>query len=77
MSVPQGERSATILMFEPGSGEALEIPVGLGDFFNEEIVAYSDAALAEEFFDQWRAAGGPAPTFTESVGYRTPLFSGA
>jgi hypothetical protein len=63
-------------MFEPGTGDALQIPVDLGAFFDEEIVEYSDAALAEGFFTAWRAAGGGTPSFTESVGYRTPLYLG-
>ena len=69
-------RPATILLFEPGTGEALEVPVGLSDFFHHELVDYSDAALAESFFTEWLASGGHAPAFTESVGYRQPLFLG-
>jgi len=71
-----GPRSATILMFEAGTGEALEIPVRLNEFFQHEIVDYSDAALAETAFTAWQASGGAAPAFTESIGYRTPLFLG-
>lgn len=73
---PDDSGSATISMFEPGTGEALQIPVGLGEFFHEEIVDYSDAALAEGLFAAWRASGGSTPTFTESVGYRIPLYLG-
>ncbi|WP_301115180.1 hypothetical protein [Microbacterium sp.] len=65
-----------ILMFEPGTGEVLNIPVALSVFFHEEIVDYPDAALAESFFAEWKASGGRAPAFTESVGYHTPLFLG-
>lgn len=68
--------STGVLMFEPGTGDALQIPVDLGEFFREEIVEYSDAALAEGFFTAWRTSGGGAPCFTESVGYRTPLYLG-
>ncbi|MGN6218880.1 MAG: hypothetical protein ACTHNQ_05205 [Microbacterium sp.] len=68
--------SGVILMLEPGTGEVLTIPVVLSEFFHEEIVDYPDAALAESFFMEWKASGGRAPAFTESVGYRTPLFLG-
>lgn len=72
----QGSRASGVLLFEPGTGEALEIPSGLEQFFNEEIVSYSEDALAESFFAAWRAAGGRAPAFSESIGYRQPLFLG-
>jgi hypothetical protein len=63
-------------MFEVGTGEVLEVPVKLEDFFNTEVVQYSDAALAESFFDTWIAGGGAAPEFDQCVGYGTPLFLG-
>ncbi len=69
-------RSASVLMCEPGTGQALDIPVELGEFFHREIVDYPDDALAESFFNEWTASGGRAPSFVESVGYRTPLFLG-
>lgn len=65
-----------VLMFEPGTGEALEIPVPFSRFHDEELVDYADAALAVNFFDKWRRAGGQSPDFNECVGYRTPLFLG-
>ena len=65
-----------ILMFEPGTAEALEIPTTLSRFFDEELVDSADAALALEFFSEWLESGGSAPAFSECVGYRTPLFLG-
>lgn len=65
-----------VLMFEPGTGEALEIPVAFSRLHNEELVDYAEAALAVGFFDEWRRAGGSVPSLEECVGYRTPLFLG-
>ncbi|MEJ1993556.1 MAG: DUF1851 domain-containing protein, partial [Maritimibacter sp.] len=42
----------------------------------EEIIKYGDAALAASFYAQWLSSGGGAPTYTQCVGYRTPLFLG-
>ncbi|MBT2516867.1 DUF1851 domain-containing protein [Streptomyces sp. ISL-90] len=65
-----------MLMFEPGTAQALEIPATFSTFFDEELVEYADAALSSNFFSQWLEAGGSAPSFNECVGYRTPLFLG-
>lgn len=72
----RGERNDPgVLMFEPGTAEALEVPATFSTFFDEELVDYADAALASEF-SQWLEAGGNVPAFNECVGYRTPLFLG-
>jgi len=63
-------------MFEPGTGEALEIPVPFSRFHDEELVDYTEEALARSFFYQWQRSGGPAPTVSECVGYQRPLFLG-
>jgi hypothetical protein len=67
-----------VLLLEPGTGEALEIPCGLVDFHNCELVEHRDAALASSFFDAWsRANPERLPIPTEAcVGYRVPLFLG-
>jgi len=65
-----------VLMFEPGTGQALEIPVPFSRFHDEELVNYSEEALAASFFSAWMAEDGPEIRFDECVGYRTPLFLG-
>lgn len=67
-----------VIMLEPGTGEALEIPVTVGRFHDSELVDYADAALATQFYEQWRAASGDdAPIDDRTcVGYRVPLFLG-
>lgn len=64
-----------VLLFEPGTGQALEIPVPFSAF-HDELIDFDEAALARSFYEQWRADGGAAPTLDECVGYRTPLFLG-
>ena len=63
-------------MFEPGTGEILEIPVPFALIHDEELVDYSNEALASEFFASYLASGGEAPDLRQCVGYRTPLFLG-
>lgn len=67
-----------VLLLEPGTGEALEIPLTFEHFHNEELVDYKDAALASDFFAAW-AGSYPAnlPLAADHcVGYRVPLFLG-
>ena len=65
-----------VIMLEPGTGEALEIPANLQSFHDEELINYADAALAIEFHGQWLASGGQAPGLGQCVGYKVPLFLG-
>lgn len=65
-----------VLMLEPGTGEALEIPVGQSAFHDEELVQEPDAAVAFTFFEQWLASGGVRPEYDQCVGYRRPLYLG-
>lgn len=74
---PTGDdEDATSLMFEPGTGEVLEIPVPFALIHDEELVEYGNEALASEFFASYLASGGQAPDLRQAVGYRTPLFLG-
>lgn len=65
-----------VVMFEPGTGEALEIPANLESFHNDELIEFGDAALAIDFHQRWLASGGTEPAYTQCVGYRKPLFLG-
>lgn len=65
-----------VVMFEPGTGEALEIPCNIRSFHDEELIQYRDAALASDFHERWLANGGSAPQYDQCVGYRKPLFLG-
>jgi len=65
-----------VVMFEPATGEALEIPANIQTFHNVGLMEFGEAALATSFYDKWAAAGGAKPKYTECVGYRKPLFLG-
>lgn len=65
-----------VTLCEPGTGEALEIPVPFSLFHDEELVDYGEEALARSFFEEWRRSGGEAPELSECVGYKRPLFLG-
>lgn len=65
-----------VVMFEPGTGEALEIPSSLQAFHDDELIKFGDAALAIDFHQRWLASGGTEPGHTKCVGYRKPLFLG-
>jgi hypothetical protein len=64
-----------VVMFEPGTGQVLEIPCNIVTFHNQELVEYSEEALAVSFRFQWLVRGA-APSYEECIGYRTPLFLG-
>lgn len=65
-----------ILMFEPGTGEVLEIPCNFIQFHNEEIPDYHEACLASEFFHKWTNTYKIKIKENECVGYRNLLFIG-
>ena len=67
-----------VLLLEPGTGEALEVPTTFVAFHDEELVDHPDSALADGFFRQW-AATHPEQLplqHDQCVGYRVPLFLG-
>jgi hypothetical protein len=63
-----------VLMLEPGTGQALEIPATFMDFHNQELVQYQNEALAVEFYRAWQASGGEIPAFEQCAGYKKALF---
>jgi hypothetical protein len=65
-----------VTIFEPGTGQALEVPCEIESFHDEELVDYKDAALAESFFNEWIRQGGHGPSYSQCVGYKRPLFLG-
>lgn len=69
-------RGGEVLLLEPGTGEALEIPVDLAEFEASELIDNPDAALAWGFYKDWRDAGGVAPGPGQCIAYRKPLFLG-
>ena len=68
---------ALILMLEPGTGQALEIPLTFRAF-HEKLDELREPALANHFFTQWSEANPTALPLrlSDCVGYRVPLFLG-
>jgi hypothetical protein len=66
-----------VLLLEPGTGEAIEVPYSFLHF-HENLTEIKDAALASNFFVKWSKQHGsdlPLPV-TKCVGYSVPLFLG-
>jgi hypothetical protein len=70
------DEDPAVLLFEPGTGEVLEICAHFSMFHDGELIEFKNEALASHFFAQWRAAAGASVGFSECVGYRVPLFLG-
>ena len=64
-----------VLMFEIGTNEVLEIPVGFNDFLNKEIPMYSGACLATDFYGEWLKSNVMVK-YGRCAGYKVPLFLG-
>lgn len=66
-----------IIMLEPGTGDALEIPRTFSTFHEKELIGYQDDALAVKFFNKWtRESGNKSLLINQCVGYKVPLFLG-
>jgi hypothetical protein len=65
-----------VVMFEPGTGKALEIPSNILTFHNDQSKEFWEAALAISFFQKWLSSGGTRPSITQCIGYKKPLFLG-
>lgn len=65
-----------VALFEPGTGEVLEIPCGINSFHNDELVNYREEAVAASFHSKWLSASGTAPARSQCAGYKKPLFLG-
>ncbi len=63
-----------VLMLEPGTGEALEIPANLITFHERDLIESGDAVLASSFHQNWIESGGAAPGLRQCIGYKVPLF---
>lgn len=69
----QGE---SVLMFEIGTNDILQIPCNFYQFLNEEIPEYADACLAEPFYNEWLKYSKTEVTYDRCVAYKVPLFLG-
>ncbi|WP_395403751.1 T6SS immunity protein Tdi1 domain-containing protein [Arthrobacter sp. UC242_113] len=75
--LPAGKhRIFEVIMLEPGTGEALEVPVAFSEFHTQGLEDFFDACLAPDFFAEWMATGRRDVQFSECIGYKVPLFLG-
>lgn len=65
-----------VLMLEPGTGEALEIPASFTAFHEHELIEEPDAVVAVAFLEEWLSAGGVRPRYDQCISYKVPLFLG-
>lgn len=68
---------ALVLLLEPGTGEALEIPFSFASF-HDQLDELREPALAASFFASWAQANPDQLPLdvTQCVGYKVPLFLG-
>jgi hypothetical protein len=73
--VEEGEPQ--VLLLEPGTGEALEIPFSFGRF-HEQLDELREPALAASFFASWARANPELLPLgaMQCAGYKVPLFLG-
>lgn len=71
------DREPLVLLFEPGTGQALEIPFSFAGF-HERLDELREPALAGSFFASWAQANpGLLPlNASQCAGYKVPLFLG-
>lgn len=69
------KETQTVLMFEPGTGDVLDLSCTVEDFHDVEIAEYNDDSLASEFFDEWFEKNNKYELkYNECAGYKVPLF---
>lgn len=70
------ELGQQIYLFEPGTGESLQITQGLKALFIQEVAHQQEALLAVNLNKEWLRCKGKIPRYGYCVGYKTPLFLG-
>jgi type VI secretion system (T6SS) immunity protein Tdi1 len=66
-----------VLLLEPGTGQALEVPLSFAAF-HEQLDELREPALAASFFESWAEADPASVPLgpDKCAGYRVPLFLG-
>ena len=65
-----------VVLLDPSSAEAFEIPCDFNEFHNNELVNYAEQALAEEFYKEYLQQNNPQPGYNQCISYITPIFLG-
>jgi hypothetical protein len=65
-----------VVMFEPGTGQALRIPANIQTFHNDELTNFGESALSIDFYRRWQNISHVTLKFDQCAGYKRPLFLG-
>jgi hypothetical protein len=65
-----------VIMFEPGTGQALKIPAKIEAFHNDELINFGESVLAISFYRDWQKHANAMLAYEQCAGYRKPLFLG-
>ena len=65
-----------VLLFEVGTGKALQIPATFNSFHDIELTQDQESILLISLFRAWTASGGATPRRDQCVGYKIPPFLG-
>lgn len=65
-----------VVMFEPGTGEALKIPANIETFHDDELISFGESCLAIDFYRRWQKRLNAPLEYDQCAGYKKPLFLG-
>jgi len=65
-----------VLMFEPGTGDVLEIPASFAQFHELELIVHRTECLEPEYYEEWLDTGNDPLPHDRCAGYKVPLFLG-
>lgn len=65
-----------VLMFEPGTGDALEIPSNFTEFHDMQLTVHTTECLEPEYYAEWLDVGNEPLAHDRCAGYRVPLILG-
>lgn len=69
------DKTDTVLLFEPGTGEAFDTGNTFSEFHNMEITLNHEVSLMSEYFRKWKEANACDIAHDQCVGYKVPLSS--
>lgn len=64
----------TVLILEPGTGEAFDTGKDFVGFHNEEIPKNHSICLMSEYFQEWKSTNIREIKHDQCIGYKIPLF---
>ena len=68
------KETGTVIICEPGTGEAFDTGKDFEQFHDEEIPQNHAVCLMSEYFQEWKETNPADIAHNECVGYKVPLF---